>query len=132
MLLIGRNYLPFVEPYELVSGPMLYLMRHSDDYVQRHRACVVNSAIWVILMGKKILLVDDDDSLRDSLAEQLEPWQAARLQFLPGITGVWQLDRLRRWRLEEMISADLLYVLRWSPRLDLEVLLATLLGRSSP
>jgi lipopolysaccharide/colanic/teichoic acid biosynthesis glycosyltransferase len=50
----------------------------------------------------------------------------------PGITGVWQLDRLRRWRLEQMITSDLLYVLRRSPAMDIRLLAQTLLGRRNP
>jgi lipopolysaccharide/colanic/teichoic acid biosynthesis glycosyltransferase len=42
---------------------------------------------------------------------------------------MWQLDSLRRWRLEQMIVSDLLYLLRWSPGLDLRILARTLLGR---
>ena len=49
----------------------------------------------------------------------------------PGITGIWQLDRMRRWRLEQMLNSDLLYVLRRSRRLDLRILAQTL-GRRNP
>lgn len=65
-------------------------------------------------------------------AAQLEPWQQARFCVRPGITGIWQLDRLRRWRLEQMIASDLLYVLRRSPGMDLRLLARTLLGRRNP
>ncbi len=61
--------------------------------------------------------------------EQLAPWEQGRCLVPPGITGMWQLDRMRRWRLEQMIVSDLLYLLRWSPRLDLRILARTLLGR---
>lgn len=61
--------------------------------------------------------------------DRLEPHERARCLVRPGITGMWQLDRLRRWRLEQMIVSDLLYLLRWSPRLDLRILARTLLGR---
>jgi len=67
-----------------------------------------------------------------ALAADLHDWQRARFRVRPGITGVWQLDRLRRWRLEEMIASDLLYVLRWSPALDAGILSETLLGRRNP
>ena len=60
---------------------------------------------------------------------QLAPWEQDRCLVPPGITGMWQLDRMRRWRLEQMIVSDLLYLLRWSPRLDLRILARTLLGR---
>ncbi len=66
------------------------------------------------------------------IAGDLEGWQRARFAVRPGITGVWQLDRLRRWRLEQMITSDLLYVLRRSPTMDLRLLLQTLLGRRNP
>jgi lipopolysaccharide/colanic/teichoic acid biosynthesis glycosyltransferase len=62
-------------------------------------------------------------------AAQLEPWEQARFRVRPGITGIWQLDRLRRWRLEEMVASDLLYLLRWSPSLDARLLAETLFGR---
>ena len=67
-----------------------------------------------------------------AVAANLKDWQRARCDVRPGITGVWQLDRLRRWRLEEMIGSDLLYVLRWSPSLDAGILSETLLGRRNP
>jgi len=66
------------------------------------------------------------------VAAALNPGEQARFAVLPGITGMWQLDRLRRWRLDEMIVSDLLYVLRWSPALDLRILAETLLGRRTP
>ncbi len=67
-----------------------------------------------------------------AVADRLEPWERARFRIRPGITGMWQLDRLRRWRLEEMVASDLLYLLRWSPALDLRILGETLLGRRTP
>jgi hypothetical protein len=65
-------------------------------------------------------------------AHSLEDWQQARFSVRPGITGIWQLDRLRRWRLEQMVASDLLYVLRRSPAMDLRLLAQTLLGRRNP
>ncbi len=59
----------------------------------------------------------------------LQRWEQARCVVRPGITGMWQLDRLRRWRLGQMITSDLLYLLRWSPGLDLRIVARTLLGR---
>ena len=66
------------------------------------------------------------------LADRLAAHERARFAVAPGITGMWQLDRLRRWRLDQMIRSDLLYVLRWTPRLDARILLETLLGRRNP
>jgi lipopolysaccharide/colanic/teichoic acid biosynthesis glycosyltransferase len=67
----------------------------------------------------------------DDVWATLFPWQQARAAARPGLTGMWQLDRLRRWRLPQMIASDLLYLLRWSPALDVRILLRTLLGRGS-
>ena len=65
-------------------------------------------------------------------ANSLDEWERARFAVRPGITGVWQLDRLRRWRLEQMVASDLLYVLRRSPSMDLRVLVQTIIGRRNP
>jgi N-acetylglucosaminyl-diphospho-decaprenol L-rhamnosyltransferase len=66
------------------------------------------------------------------LVDRLTRHEQARFSVPPGITGMWQLDRLRRWRLDQMIRSDLLYVLRWTPRLDGRILVETLLGRRNP
>jgi GT2 family glycosyltransferase/lipopolysaccharide/colanic/teichoic acid biosynthesis glycosyltransferase len=86
--------------------------------------------LWNVVLGE-MTLVGPRPIAPEVLAE-LEEWQNARFQVRPGITGVWQLDRLRRWRLDEMIASDLLYVLRWSPSLDAGILSETLLGRRNP
>ena len=70
--------------------------------------------------------------VRPEVAMALPPGQRARFQVRPGITGIWQLDRMRRWRLEQMLNSDLLYVLRRSPSLDLRILAQTLFGRRNP
>ena len=63
-------------------------------------------------------------------ADGLDEWQRARFSVRPGITGIWQLDRLRRWRLEQMIASDLLLDY-WALWLVLAVVLVAgvLLGR---
>jgi len=86
--------------------------------------------LWNVVRGDMALV--GPRPIEPALASKLDDWQAARLSVRPGITGVWQLDRLRRWRLDEMIASDLLYVLRWSLMLDLGILSETLLGRRNP
>lgn len=83
--------------------------------------------IWNVIVGQMCLV--GPRPTEPFVAERLRPWEAARFRLKPGITGVWQIDRLRRWRLEQMIASDLLYVLRWSPRLDARILVETVLGR---
>jgi lipopolysaccharide/colanic/teichoic acid biosynthesis glycosyltransferase len=56
----------------------------------------------------------------------------ARLQAIPGITGLWQVSRRNCCSFEEMIDLDLEYVRRQSLLLDLKILLRTaavILGR---
>ncbi|MCP4869440.1 MAG: glycosyltransferase [Proteobacteria bacterium] len=86
--------------------------------------------LWNVVRGEMALV--GPRPVEPEVAEQLEPWERARFRVRPGITGMWQLDRLRRWRLEQMVASDLLYLLRWSPSLDLRILGETLLGRRTP
>jgi len=86
--------------------------------------------LWNVLSGDMALV--GPRPIAPGVAAKLHGWQRARFRVRPGITGVWQLDRLRRWRLEEMIDSDLLYALRWSPALDARILSETLLGRRNP
>ena len=86
--------------------------------------------LWNVVRGQMRLV--GPRPVAPDVARTLRGWGRARFAVAPGITGMWQLDRLRRWRLEQMITSDLLYLLRWSPSLDLRILAETLLGRSNP
>ena len=86
--------------------------------------------LWNVVRGEMCLV--GPRPVEPAVAGQLEPWERARFRVRPGITGMWQLDRLRRWRLEQMIASDLLYILRWSPGLDARILVETVLGRRNP
>ena len=37
----------------------------------------------------------------------------ARLEVKPGITGLWQIDKTRKWKLDEMVRMDIFYILNW-------------------
>ena len=104
------------------GGRLGRLMRatHADELPQ----------LWNVLRGEMSLV--GPRPVEPGVARDLERWERARFRVRPGITGMWQLDRLRRWRLEQMIASDLLYILRWSPALDLRILLETVLGRRNP
>ena len=86
--------------------------------------------LWNVLRGEMCLV--GPRPVEPPVVARLERWEQARFRVRPGITGMWQLDRLRRWRLEQMITSDLLYILRWSPGLDMRILVETLLGRRNP
>jgi exopolysaccharide biosynthesis polyprenyl glycosylphosphotransferase len=66
---------------------------------------------------------------RPPLAEEVshyEEWHKSRLEVMPGITGLWQVDRQRKWRFDEMVKLDIFYILNWSLLLDMKILLRTL------
>lgn len=61
-----------------------------------------------------------------------EDWEKARLEVMPGITGLWQVRGRSDIDFDEMVLMDLYYIENWSLRLDLQILLRTIpavLGR---
>jgi exopolysaccharide biosynthesis polyprenyl glycosylphosphotransferase len=56
---------------------------------------------------------------------EYEDWHLSRLEIKPGITGLWQVDKKRKWKFDEMIKLDIYYILNWSILLDLKILLRT-------
>jgi exopolysaccharide production protein ExoY len=54
-----------------------------------------------------------------------EPWQQARVQALPGLTGYWQVNGKNRTTFSEMIHMDLFYTRAMSLKLDTIILLRT-------
>jgi len=66
---------------------------------------------------------------RPSLAAEVahyEDHHMARLAVKPGITGLWQVDKRRRWVFEEMVELDVHYIRNRSMLLDLSILARTL------
>jgi lipopolysaccharide/colanic/teichoic acid biosynthesis glycosyltransferase len=59
------------------------------------------------------------------------PWRQGRLSVLPGITGLWQICRHDRDQgdFHQWIQYDLLYVRHASFRLDLKILVATIVSK---
>lgn len=61
-------------------------------------------------------------------AVNYEPWHLQRiLTVRPGITGLWQVEGRSRVTFSEMVRMDLRYIRDCSPRLDLKILLKTVL-----
>lgn len=52
-------------------------------------------------------------------------WHKSRLEIKPGITGLWQVDKKRKWRFNEMVKLDIYYILNWSLFLDIKILFRT-------
>jgi exopolysaccharide biosynthesis polyprenyl glycosylphosphotransferase len=76
------------------------------------------------LVGPRPLVPEEDGVIAG--------WHRRRLYMRPGMTGVWQVMGSARIPMHEMVELDNLYVLSWSPWLDIKILLRTLdfvLGR---
>jgi len=100
-----------------------YLRRHDLDEIPQ----LVN-----VLKGEMSLV-----GPRPPLAEEVARYSERdrlRLAVLPGITGLWQVDRNRQWVFEQMVDLDIRYARDWSLMLDVRILLRTplamLRGRS--
>jgi exopolysaccharide biosynthesis polyprenyl glycosylphosphotransferase len=70
------------------------------------------------LVGPRPLVPDEDSAIAG--------WHRRRLYMRAGMTGVWQVMGSARVPMTEMVELDNLYVLSWSPWLDLKILLRTL------
>lgn len=57
--------------------------------------------------------------------ERYEPWQRARVNGLPGLTGYWQVNGKNNTTFSQMIAMDLFYLKNASIFLDLKILLMT-------
>jgi exopolysaccharide biosynthesis polyprenyl glycosylphosphotransferase len=55
-----------------------------------------------------------------------EDWEKARLEVVPGITGLWQVRGRSDIDFDEMVLMDLYYIENWSLRLDIQILLQTI------
>ncbi len=69
------------------------------------------------LVGPRPLVPEEDSTIAG--------WYRRRLSVMPGMTGIWQVMGSARIPLPEMLELDNLYVVSWSPWLDLKVLLRT-------
>jgi exopolysaccharide biosynthesis polyprenyl glycosylphosphotransferase len=58
--------------------------------------------------------------------ELYEDWQRRRLDFRPGITGLWQVSGRSRLSLQDMLRLDVRYVETWTPLRDVIIILQTL------
>lgn len=57
---------------------------------------------------------------------QYQPWHFGRLETLPGLTGLWQVNGKNRTTFEQMLDWDLQYVRERSPWLDFKIIFKTI------
>ena len=55
----------------------------------------------------------------------VEPWQQRRFSMKPGLTCLWQVNGRHEISFDHWMELDLQYIDRWSPSLDLEILMKT-------
>ncbi|HEX6390697.1 MAG TPA: sugar transferase [Solirubrobacteraceae bacterium] len=58
--------------------------------------------------------------------ERLEDWHKKRYLVLPGMTGLWQVSGRSELDFDDLVRLDFLYLERWSPFLDLTILVKTI------
>jgi exopolysaccharide biosynthesis polyprenyl glycosylphosphotransferase len=80
--------------------------------------------LFNVLRGE-MSLVGPRPPLPDEVSKY-EEWQLARLQALPGMTGLWQVSGRSEVPFNDMVRLDLHYVRNWSFGLDLEIMLRTI------
>lgn len=70
-------------------------------------------------------LVGPRPAVPDEVAKY-EPWHRQRLEAMPGLTGLWQVNGRSNLSFDEMVRLDLYYAEHWSLWLDLKILLRTI------
>ena len=80
--------------------------------------------LFNVLHGEMSLVGPRPCTLREF--EAYEPWQRARVQAPPGLTGYWQVNGKNKTTFTQMIQMDLFYAGTMSLKLDLAILLRTL------
>jgi len=58
--------------------------------------------------------------------EDYSDWHRKRLDGIPGITGLWQVNGKNRIPFEEMVKLDIHYLKNWSLWLDIKIILRTI------
>jgi len=79
--------------------------------------------IWNVLRGDMTLVGPRPTSFD---ASTYALWHTERLDVVPGLTGLWQIERRGDIDFDDRVRLDIAYVRQRSLRLDLEILLRTL------
>lgn len=58
--------------------------------------------------------------------EKYKPWHRKRLQTMPGLTGMWQVNGRSDVPFDEMCLLDIYYIENWSVSLDVQILMMTI------
>jgi exopolysaccharide biosynthesis polyprenyl glycosylphosphotransferase len=98
-----------------ITGVGRFLRRSSLDELPQ---------LWNVLVGE-MSLVGPRPPLPSEVAGY-DIWHRRRLSMKPGITGLWQVEGRNLAEFDRWVEKDLEYIDRWSPWLDIQILLKTL------
>jgi len=80
--------------------------------------------LWNVLKGDMSLVGPRPVPLYE--VAEYEPWHARRLEVIPGITGLWQVEGRGRVTLDEMAALDIEYIHKRSLTTDLLIMARTI------
>src|SRR5262249_47787038 len=80
--------------------------------------------LFNVLRGEMSLLGPRPLTTRDF--GRLGGWHRRRYPVMPGMTGLWQVSGRSDLSFDDLVRLDFLYIERWSPFLDLAVMLKTI------
>jgi exopolysaccharide biosynthesis polyprenyl glycosylphosphotransferase len=117
-----------LQEHNEADGPLFKI--RNDPRVTRFGRFLRKSSLdefpqmWNVLKGD-MSLIGPRPALPDEVA-QYQEWHRKRLEAPPGLTGLWQVSGRSDTTFDEMMLLDIFYVERWSPMLDLMILLRTI------
>ncbi|MFL5751019.1 MAG: sugar transferase [Chloroflexota bacterium] len=80
--------------------------------------------LWNVLVGEMSLVGPRPPLPREVATYDI--WHRRRLSMKPGITGLWQVEGRNLAEFDRWVQMDLEYIDRWSPWLDIQILLRTI------
>ena len=80
--------------------------------------------LWNVLVGEMSLVGPRPPLPREVATYDI--WHRRRLSMKPGITGLWQIEGRHLAEFDRWVQMDLEYIDRWSPWLDIQILLRTI------
>lgn len=80
--------------------------------------------LWCVLTGE-MSLVGPRPPLPSEVAKYTEE-QKMRLMIVPGLTGIWQVSGRSEIPFDEQFAMDMNYIMNYSLRLDVRILLKTI------
>jgi len=120
---------PLLEPRNEAAGPIFKI--RNDPRVTRVGALLRRTSmdelpqLFNVLKGEMSLVGPRPLPVRD-VSKFDEGWLLRRFCVVPGLTGLWQVNRRKTIDFEDWVRSDFEYIDNWSLRLDIRILLKTI------